>query len=117
MDSLCDRRWNDEPPNGSAILESLDKGPESMELDWKKRLDEEIEILEQTRDELKLQAHLGAAEAREVWAKLEKNWEHLESRLKRVGHATQESAEDIEEATKTLVEEIKAGYQRIRDTR
>lgn len=85
-----------------------------MAYDWKKRLDQEVEIIQQARDELRVQIHLGAADARDIWEKMEKNWEHLESRLKHVGHATQEAAEDVEEAAKGLVQEIKAGYERVR---
>ena len=85
-----------------------------MEKDWKERLDAEVETLQQARDELRVQIHLGAAEVREVWDKVEKSWGHLEGRLKRVGEATQESAEDVEKAAKTLLQEIKAGYKNVR---
>lgn len=86
-----------------------------MAKDWRERLDNEIETLQQARDELRVQAHLGKAEAREVWEKMEKNWEHLEARLKRLGKITQESAEEVEDAAKLLLDEIKTGYKRVRD--
>jgi uncharacterized protein YjbJ (UPF0337 family) len=86
-----------------------------MAKDWRERLDAEIESLQQARDELRVQLHLAANEAREVWETVERNWGHLEGRLKQVGEVTQESKEEIEEAAKTLVEEIKAGYKRVRD--
>lgn len=81
----------------------------------RKRLDEEVKTLQLTRDELRVQIHLGAAEARDRWTRLEKSWDHLEARLKRLGQATQESVEDVERAAKSLVEEIKLGYKHIRD--
>lgn len=87
----------------------------TMAKDWRERLDNEIETLQQARDELRVQAHLGKAEAREVWEKMEKNWEHLEARLKRLGKITQESAEEVEDAAKLLLDEIKTGYKRVRD--
>ena len=80
-----------------------------MAKEWRDRLDAEIETLRQARDELRVQLHLAAAEAREVWVKVESKWGHLEGRMKQVGEATQESAEDIEEAAKTLLEEIRVG--------
>jgi hypothetical protein len=86
-----------------------------MSNDWKKRLDDEITTLQQTRDELRVQIHLGALEAQTAWDKAEKSWGHLEARIKVIGQATQESAEDVEEAAKSLVQEIKAGYKRVRD--
>jgi hypothetical protein len=87
-----------------------------MAKDWKERLDSEIETLQQARDELRVQIHLGAAEVREVWEKAEKSWGHLEGRIKRLGEATQESAEEVEEAAKMLLEEIKDGYKHVRDS-
>ena len=86
-----------------------------MALDWKKRLEDELEVLQQTRDELRVQVHLGALEVQEIWGKAEDSWEHLESKVKHLSQATQDSAEDVEEATKLLVQEIKAGYKRVRD--
>ena len=85
-----------------------------MASDWKTRLEGEVDRLRAARDELRVQLHLGAAEAREVWESAERSWEHLEARLKRVGHATQESVDDVEDAAKLLVDEIKAGYERVR---
>ena len=87
-----------------------------MAKDWKERLDDEIETLKQARDELRVQVHLGAAEAREVWEKVERSWGHLEGKLKRLGEATQESADEVEEAAKLLVDEIKTGYKNVRDS-
>lgn len=86
-----------------------------MKSDWKQQLEDEINVLRQTRDELRVQLHLGAANAHDTWEKVEKSWEHLESRLKRVGQATHESADELESASKIFVEEIKLGYKRIRD--
>jgi uncharacterized protein YjbJ (UPF0337 family) len=83
---------------------------------WKELLEDEIEILRQGRDELRVQIHLGAADARDAWDKVEKNWEHLESHIKQIGRVTQESADEVESAAKLLVEEIKAGYEHLRDT-
>jgi hypothetical protein len=87
---------------------------EEKKSNWKQLLDDEIDVLRQGRDELRVQMHLGAAEAREVWEKVEKNWNHLEARLKVIGQVGQESAEDVEEAAKSLIDEIKAGYNHLK---
>lgn len=84
------------------------------ERDWRDLLDEEVDILRQTRDELRVQAHLGAAEARDAWTQLEHAWEQLQSRLQRIGDATHETAEDVEDATKLLLDELRQGYDRIK---
>lgn len=86
-----------------------------MTVDWEKRINEEVEVLQQARDEIRVQLHLAAADARDVWDTLEKKWEHLESRLERVSQTTREASEDVEEAVKGLVGEIRSGYKRIRD--
>ncbi len=86
-----------------------------MEKDWKDRVDEEVDRLRQTRDELKVQVHLGAADAKDAWSQLEHAWQKLQSRVKRIGDVTQESAEDVEDATKLLLDELREGYQRIKD--
>jgi hypothetical protein len=85
-----------------------------MTTNWKTLLDDEVLILKQARDELKVQIHLGASDAQDTWEGVEKNWEHLEARLKRLGQVAQESAGEVEDAAQNLVDEIKAGYKRIR---
>ena len=42
-------------------------------------------------------------------------WHQLESRVSRVGDAAQETSEDLEEATRHLLDELKEGYERIRN--
>jgi len=90
----------------------------SMESDLRTRIEAEIkselDSLRAARDELRVQVHLGAAEAREAWEKAEKGWSHLEGRLKVLREATQESLEDIGGAVEMLGEEIRKGYQHVR---
>jgi hypothetical protein len=90
----------------------------SMESDLRARIESEIESeldsLRAARDELRVQIHLGAAEAREAWEKTEKGWNHLEGRLKVLGEATQESLEDIGGAVEMLADEIRRGYKHVR---
>ncbi len=82
---------------------------------WKERIDEELASLETVRDELRLQVHLGAAEAREAWEKAEKDFEHLEGRLKVLRSASRESVGEIAATTRLLIREIHAGYDRVRE--
>jgi hypothetical protein len=83
--------------------------------DWKERIQEEVAVMRQARDELRVQLRLGAADARDAWARVEKTWEHLEARIKRLGDASPEAAQEVEEATRLLLEEIREGYRKIRD--
>lgn len=74
----------------------------------------ELDTLRAARDELRVQIHLGASEVKDAWEDAEKNWHHLEGRLKVLGEATQESLEEVGAAAKILAEEIRRGYQHVR---
>ena len=76
---------------------------------------DEIELLQTARDELRVQLHLAGAEARDRWEELERSWHHLESHGKRVSEAASEATSGIEDAARLLIDEIKSGYERIRD--
>ena len=65
-----------------------------------------IEKLTQWRDELKLQAHLFNAEAKEQWKQLEKDWELLESEVKRIAPVARRAVADTAKATTPLMRKI-----------
>lgn len=83
--------------------------------DWKDRFEGEVDELRGIRDELKLQVHLGKMDAQERFQKAEKDWEHLEAKLKQLADAGRESTEEVGEAARLLVDEIRAGYRHVRD--
>jgi hypothetical protein len=74
----------------------------------------EIEGLRQLRDEVKLQLHLGAADARLAFDQVEKRWQHLEGKLKALGEASKDELGEIGEAAKLLAREIRDGYQHLK---
>lgn len=82
--------------------------------DLRERLSREAENLKRIRDELRVQLHLGREEARERFEQAEKRWEHLEAKLKALGHESQESMEEVGEAAQGLLHEIAESYRRIR---
>ena len=53
----------------------------------RERLEQELEDLRTTRDELRVRVHLGKMGAEEQWEQVEKQWQHVESKLKIVGEA------------------------------
>jgi hypothetical protein len=94
--------------------------------DWSEKFEQEVEDLRRVRDEMRVQAELGKAEAKERWDALEKRWDHLEARLKVVGREAGGSAKDVAKAAKSageavgkeargILEEIKRGYVKIKD--
>ena len=79
-----------------------------------------LESLKQQRDELRVQMHLAGAEAKEEWERLEKKWKRVyaekSAESKPLREAVEESTKDVGAALEQVAEEIKKGYQRIRDS-
>lgn len=71
--------------------------------------------IEQLRDEIKLKAHLGKAEATEELEKLEKKWQGFLSQYKPLADEVQNTVENAGAALDVAADELKAGYQRIRN--
>ena len=69
-----------------------------------------IDELKQKRDELRLKIHLGSKEAQDEWEELEKKMQEFSSRAE-LG----KTGEGLGEAFGQLGQELKRGYQRIRD--
>jgi len=78
-------------------------------------VNEILDELRTTRDELRLKMHLAGAEARDEWEVLEQKWEHLRVRAGHVGEATGEAAEDVGDALEAVGAELRKGYKRIRE--
>jgi hypothetical protein len=79
-----------------------------------KELDELVERLKQGRDELNLKMHLGKAEAKDLWQETEDKWRRLRSELDKVNTDTDDVARDVGAAAMLLAEEIKQGYERLK---
>ncbi len=80
----------------------------------KETLDRLMDDLRRQRDELKLKLHLAKADARDEWAELEKQWEHLRTKLEGAGAEAGEVAENVGAALGGVAEELRKGYDRIR---
>ena len=74
------------------------------------------EELQKMRGNLKLQANLFKAEAKETWNTVEKKWSEYESKLHLLKSRTGESKEDILAALDLLEGEISKGYNKIKST-
>ena len=71
--------------------------------------------LKRQRDELRLKLHLAKAEARDEFERLEKRWEHVRGRLAVLAKEAGAASKDVGEATRLVLDEIKAGYRRLRE--
>ncbi|MDD9947844.1 MAG: hypothetical protein OXU20_42790 [Myxococcales bacterium] len=85
--------------------------PEGLKTTLKRELDE----LARIRGELQVQLHLGSAEARQAWDRIERKWERVEDELNRMGEQAKGPLDELGHAARGLVEEIKQGYRRVRD--
>jgi vacuolar-type H+-ATPase subunit D/Vma8 len=72
--------------------------------------DELVADLKQKRDELRLKIHLASKEAQEEWQELEEKMQEFSSRAE-LG----KTSEGIGDALGKVGEELKLGYQRIRN--
>lgn len=82
----------------------------------KGRLKDEVEKLEQMRDELRLQAHLFKADMKDEWEGLEKKFEGLKKDLRPVQRAAGETLDEVGEATGLLIDSVFDGFKRLRDS-
>nr|WP_319492636.1 hypothetical protein [uncultured Desulfobacter sp.] len=70
--------------------------------------------LKQLKDEIKLKAHLGKAEAEDEFEKLEKKYDKLVVKVKLFTNEAEKTAENTGTALKVAAEEVVAGINRIR---
>ena len=79
------------------------------------RFEEELDQLRMVRDELQLQVHLGRAEAKQLWEKLEHRFAEAEAHARAFARRAEEPVHDVAEAARALVDEIRSGYQKLRE--
>lgn len=82
--------------------------------DLTQALKRELQELQQMRDELRVQIHLAALEARDDWNELERKWNRIEDELGRLREQAKEPLANISEAGRGLMEDVKRGYTRIK---
>jgi len=70
--------------------------------------------IEQMRDEIKLKAHLGKADAKDELAELEKKWDSFLADHKPLADEATKTAANAGAALLEVGEELKAGYKRMR---
>jgi uncharacterized protein YjbJ (UPF0337 family) len=71
--------------------------------------------LEQQRDELRVKVALAKAEAGDEWDELEDKWDRLNGKLRAAGEEADDASDDVKAAASMLMEELKKGYERIRE--
>jgi seryl-tRNA synthetase len=82
--------------------------------DTKYLIEETINALQQQRDELGLQIHLGAAEAKEEFDEAMQKLDKMSSDFEPVKDAAEESAENVLASLQLVGEELKSSFDRIK---
>ena len=81
----------------------------------KEDLNKMVEDLKRQRDELNVQFHLAKAEAKDEWDKLETKWDEVRGKLAEVSEEAGKTTESVTSGLGLVVDEIKKGYERIRN--
>ena len=79
-------------------------------------VEELISDLKQQRDEIRVRLHLGGQELMDEWAKLDDQLNILIHRFDPLSEAVGESASGVWESLKLVGDEIKTGFERIRNS-
>ena len=82
--------------------------------DTKIKIEKIISTLKQQRDELGLQIHLGAAEAKEEFDEAMQKLNKMSSGFEPVKDAAEESVESVFESLKLVGEEVKTSFNRVK---
>lgn len=75
---------------------------------------QELETLRTLREELQLKVSLGRAELRSEWERLEVKFQHAHEEWNRTQEHSQAALRDIEADLRTLLQELKRGYEGLR---
>lgn len=78
-------------------------------------LDALVEELKEQRDDLRVRMHLAKADARDEFERLEQEWEHVRAKLGVVGKEAGKAAVEVGAALKLAVDELRHGYQKVRE--
>jgi hypothetical protein len=82
--------------------------------DWKERFEKEVEELRRMRDELRVRLHLGKADAKDLWDRLERRFADLETHARRAAQRTEAPMHELGDAARHLIEELRNGYRELR---
>ncbi|NGZ98062.1 MAG: hypothetical protein CV089_18375 [Nitrospira sp. WS110] len=74
-----------------------------------------LDHLKQQRDELQVQLHLAKADAKDEWARLETQWDEIKPKLEAAREEVGKTAESVGAALGMAIEELKKGYERLRN--
>lgn len=80
------------------------------------QLNELLEKLKTERDQIKLKIHLAGQDAKDEWSKLEEKWKPFTDKVHQAEVAAENSTQDIKAAAELLGQEIKKGFENIKNS-
>jgi CBS domain-containing membrane protein len=92
---------------------SLDHARRSVR-EYSARFRDDLDVLRRTRDELRVQVHLGKADAQDRWHELEQSWHELERRVVTLTEEAREPLHEAREVAEDLAEELRRGYRKLK---
>lgn len=84
--------------------------------EWRAKWQQALADLERERDELKLKIHLAKADGRDEFARMDQKVAELRLKAQAAGAEAKDAMGDVGGAAKKLIEEIRAGFDRVRKT-
>ena len=78
------------------------------------RFEAALDELRRERDELRVRLHLGKADLRDEWDRLERRFEDARGRVDVLKREAGKTAGEVGAALRLVVEELRAGYARLR---
>lgn len=83
-------------------------------MSWKDDLNKVSETLQQYRDELKVRMHLAREDIKDEWEDLDAYWDRFRQKLEEIRNNSDEASTETRETAHKLGEDLKEGYERIR---
>lgn len=74
------------------------------------RLDQLADVVAQTRDEVRLQVHLGNQELRDRYRSLERDWIEVQRKREQVAELVDDTAKEVGAGLRLALEELQRGY-------
>ena len=82
--------------------------------EFKKKVENIKGQMQQMRDEIQLKVHLGKADAKDEWARLEKKRQELLKQTEEMGEVVDETTQNLSVTLEMALEELKEGYANVR---
>ena len=83
--------------------------------DLREQMTKTLEQLKQLRDELQVKLHLAKADAKDEWTRLEQQWQEVKPKLEAAREEAGKTAESVGAALGQAIDELKKGYDRLRN--